>query len=211
MQISSHSSFRRGTKAVNQASDADAMELCYRYLMQSDENKNGVLSSEEYMAFIHRLSLQLQAATINPDDRTGSTAEKKYDDDTKHDTIRTNVIRLESIMVFNHLSHQTSTNQPSAQHQEQQTLKDTPMPTTCTSNTSGEVNCADSSVSSIWLGGNPTNQVVKRQWLRTTKASEPLIRSDVYHFICDEVLIAMDLHTPHSLTLSRYGSASSQA
>lgn len=205
MQISSHSSFRRGTKV--QASDANAMELCYQFLMQSDENKNGVLSSEEYMAFIHRLSLQLQATTIYPDNRTGSTAEKKYDDDIKHDAIRTNVIRLESIMVFNHLSYQTSTNQPTAQHQEQRTLKDEPTSTTCTSNASGEVNCANSAISSIWLGENPTNQEVKRQWLRNNKASEPLIHGDVYHIICDEVLIAMDLHTPHSLTLSRYGSA----
>ncbi len=212
-QISSHFSFRRGTKVDNEVSDVNTMELCYQYLMQSDENKNGILSSEEYMAFIHRLSQKLQPTKIDPDDPTSSTAEKQHDDDIQHDMIRTNGNRLESIMVFNHLSHQTSMNMnqtSEVQQQEKQSAitKDTSTSTSCTSNASGEVDCSDSDITSIWLGNNPPHPEVKRQRLRYAKASEPLIWGDVFHLICDEVLLAMDLHTPQSLSFSRYGFAS---
>jgi hypothetical protein len=188
------------------------MKLCYQYLIQSDENKNGILSSKEYMAFIHRLSQRLQPTTIDPDDPTSSTVVKQHDDDDiQHDMIRTNANRLESIMVFNHLSHQTRMKQPSeVQQQEKQTAitEDTSTSTSCTSNASGEVDCSDSDITSIWLGKNPSHLEVKRQRLRYTKASEPLIWGDVFHLICDEVLLAMDLHTPQSLSLSRYRFAS---
>lgn len=232
----SSSSFRRVTVQHHNMEDRhyeepypkeiNSLELCYQYLRQSDLNHNGILSPDEYMAFVHRLTSSLQQylpSRYNDSTRrnteevhatTSTDTKTRIIDSSDNTSSNFSTINpsLESIMVFNHLSHQTTTSQPEVLlKQKKEPTKDSRSSSSCTSNSYGEVDCSDklssndSNITSIWLGTDHSPKAARR--LRHAKEPKRIDdKMELLQLICDEVLIAMDLHTSQSRNFSKYSS-----
>lgn len=159
--------------------DKEELELCYKKLMDSDRNKNGILSREEYMSFV----IDFKSLLLQKNKSPSSLSSPKAIPDRNE-----NQQSLKSIMVFNHVSHEIATSR------------------SCAANPFGTIECGAATdnngqpsitmnhelASSIWLGlGDSTISTTGRKLRHGKKEPQPM--NEYLHLVCTEFLTAIAL------------------
>ena len=195
------------------------LESCYQYLLESDTNKNGSLSRDEYMVFVDRVQSsvlsEISVASQKPNMRQNHHFSPHQQQLAS--PINSNMSNnLESIMVFNHISYHTTN------MKNQKSVGNNSGLSSCEVNSHGEVECtrtADSQIESeshIWFGvgdissngstkpssstaDTMTQSPTMRGGLRRSKYAnrirqqeEQSMRNEYVHSICTELLIVLD-------------------